>query len=361
MMHDKPSYRGQRGLSLVEFMISIAIGLIILAGVTTIFVTNNKTRQELETTSRQIENGRYAMQLLTEDLQMAGFLGPYVPPTTAPGLTSLPDPCAADLATIDGARLLHIQGYDNPASSTISGLSCLSDVKSGTDILVVRRAGTCVVGAAGCDAFLNGAPHLQVSGCSTDTAPASPYVPTGQTTQPYYLFTTAASPPLRKVSCAAGATADVRRYRTHIYFVANNNIGSDGIPTLKRAELGANASGSGSAMTIVPLVDGIENVQFEYGIDTNGDGAPDLYTSDPSSYGGCSGSACVQNWWNVMAVKVSLLARNTRSTPGFIDSKTYALGLDASGNPYTVTPGGNYKRHEYSSTARLANPAGRRQ
>ncbi|HEX8963613.1 MAG TPA: PilW family protein [Rhodocyclaceae bacterium] len=357
-MTDKTtSHRCQRGMSLVELMISMAIGLIILAGVTTIFVSNNKTRQELEKTSRQVENGRYAMQLLTEDLQMAGFLGTYVPPGTAPGLTALPNPCATDLATIDGARLLHIQGYDNPSSTTISGLTCLSDVKSGTDILVVRRASTCAVGAAGCDAFLAGAPHLQVSGCLTDTAPASPYVPTGQTTEPFYLFTTTANPPLRKVSCAVGATADVRRYRTHIYFIANNNIGSDGIPTLKRAELGADATGA-TAMTIVPLVDGIENMQFEYGIDSNNDGTPDSYTADPSS--GCSGNACVQNWWNAMAVKISLLARNTQSTPGYTDSKTYTLGLDASGHAYTVTPGGSYRRHEYSSTVRLANPAGRR-
>lgn len=338
-MAGKAIRHSQRGMSLVELMIAIAIGLIVLAGVTTIFVTNNKTRQELEKTSRQIENGRYAMQLLADDLQTAGFLGSYVPPTTAPGLATLPDPCSTNLSVIDGARLLHIQGYDDPASGTIGALTCLSDVKSGTDILVVRRAGTCAVGATGCDAFLNGAPHFQASGCSTDSSS--------------YLFGTASSAlTLKKVNCTA--TADIRRYRTHIYFIANNNIGTDGVPTLKRAELG-------TTMSIVPLVDGIENIQFEYGIDTNNDGTPDLYTADPSSYGGCSGSACVQNWWNVMAVKINLLARNTQSTPGYMDSKAYTLGLDASGNPNVVAPGGSYKRHEYSATVHLANPAGRRQ
>ncbi|MGE5466457.1 MAG: PilW family protein [Ignavibacteria bacterium] len=327
--------RRQRGMSLVELMISITLGLMILAGVTTIFVSNNKTRKELEKTSRQIENGRYAMQLLSEDLQMAGFLGTYVPPTTAPGLSSLPDPCATDSATADGARVIHVQGYDGAATVP----SCLSDVKTGTDILVVRRASTCAVGATNCDAFANGAPHLQVSGCSTD---ASTYLMDG----------TQGNLTLKKVGCTA--TADIRRFRTHIYFIANNNIGSDGVPTLKRAELGA-------TMSIVPLVDGIENMQFEYGIDTNSDGAPDVYTADPSSYGGCSGSGCVTNWWNVMAVKINLLARNTQSTPGYTDSKTYTLGLDASGNPNTFSYSDSYKRHEYSSTVRLANPAGRRQ
>src|SRR3546814_6579575 len=65
----------------------------------------------------------------------------------------------------------------------------------------------------------------------------------------------------------------------HIYFLANNDKPGDGIHTLKRAELGA------AGFTIVPLVEGIDALQFEFGIDTNGDGNPDAYTADPDSYG----------------------------------------------------------------------------
>lgn len=324
----------QAGMSLIELMISVTLGLMILAGMSTIFVSNNKARLELEKTSRQVENGRYAMQLLTEDLQTAGYLGSYVPPTTAPAQTSLPDPCSTSLTTIDGARLLHVQGYDNAATIP----SCLSDVKSGTDILVVRRASTCAAGTTNCDAFLNGAPHLQVSGCTTDTSS-------------YLIDSTQGNLTLRRIGC--GSVADILRFRTHIYFIANNNNGSDGVPTLKRAELG-------STMTIVPLVEGIENLQLEYGMDTNNDGVPDVYSADPSSYGTCSGNACVQNWWNVMAVKINLLARNTQSTPAYTDGKTYTLGLKADGTANTFSYSDAFKRHEYSATVRLPNPAGRR-
>lgn len=327
----------QSGISLIELMISIGLGLVILAGMSVIFMSNNKSRVELEKTSRQIESGRYAMQLLSDDLQMAGFLGAYVPPTTAPGLTSLPEPCSTDLGIIRDARVLHVQGYndyDNP--STV--LPCLSDVKAGTDVLVVRRAGTCAVGETGCDAFLSGAPHIQVSGCPTDSVP-------------YKIDSLQPNLNLMRIGCTA--TGEIRRYRTHIYFVANNNVSGDGIPTLKRAELG-------TSMSIVPLVDGIDNVQFEYGIDTDGDGTPNVYTVDPGSYNTCGGADCVQNWWNVMAVKVHLLARNTQATTGYTETKTYTLGLKANGDPNTVTPSDSFKRHEYSATVRLANAAGRR-
>lgn len=342
----------QTGLSLIELMISMVIGLVILAGVTTIFVANNKTRLELEKTSRQIENGRYAMQLITEDLQMAGYLGSYVPSTTAPTLTALPDPCSTDMATIDGARLLHVQGYDEGAGAP----TCLSDVKSGTDILVVRRASTCVAGSTNCDAFAVNAPHLQVSGCSTDT---KTYMIGGgasaaaAATSTNGVANAAAGLTLKRVGC--GSTADILRYRTHIYFIADNNIGSDGVPTLKRAELG-------DTMSIVPLVEGIDNMQFEYGVDTNADAAPNAYTANPTTYNSCAGNDCVRNWWNVMAVKVNVLARNTEPTTRYVDAKAYTLGLDAAGDPNTFGPYSDaYKRHAYTGVVRLANPAGRRQ
>ena len=53
--------RRQRGLSLIELMISIALGLIILAAVTTLFIDQNKTRTDLDKANRLVENGRYAL------------------------------------------------------------------------------------------------------------------------------------------------------------------------------------------------------------------------------------------------------------------------------------------------------------
>ena len=67
--------RRQFGLSLIELMVSVTLGLLILSGVLVVFVNTSAARNEVERTSRQIENGRYASELLTEDLRLAGFYG----------------------------------------------------------------------------------------------------------------------------------------------------------------------------------------------------------------------------------------------------------------------------------------------
>lgn len=354
----------QYGLSLVELMISIALGLIVLAGVTTVFLSSNRARQETEKVSRQIENGRYAMQMLIGDLQMAGFFAEFDPTVLdTSALASLPDPCATDLATLRTALPLHVQGVDNGGAAP----TCLSDVRSGTDIVVIRRASGCVAGATDCGAFAAGTPHFQASLCTPATSGTelafSATSNADYAAQWYALDTSAANLVRQKTNCTT--TADIRRYRTHIYFIANNSQSGDGIPTLKRAELGA------GAFTISPLVEGVENLHLEYGMDTNCNGTPDVYTANPTAYtpigANCipftaSAGTVATNWRNVMAVKVHLLARNTERTAGHSDTKTYVLGVAADGTDNTLGPYSDaYKRHAYTSVVRLANPAGRRE
>ncbi|MGH8561634.1 MAG: PilW family protein, partial [Nevskiales bacterium] len=65
----------QSGFSLVELMIAITLSLIILAALSAIFVTSSRARDEIARANQQIENGRYAMQILSDDLQLAGYYG----------------------------------------------------------------------------------------------------------------------------------------------------------------------------------------------------------------------------------------------------------------------------------------------
>ena len=70
----RPS-NSQQGLSLIELMVSITIGLLLVSAMATLIANNSAHRQEVEQASRQIENGRYAMQVLSEDLHHAGYYG----------------------------------------------------------------------------------------------------------------------------------------------------------------------------------------------------------------------------------------------------------------------------------------------
>jgi len=328
------------GLSLVELMISIVIGLLLLVAVTSIFVNTSASRNEIERTSRQIENGRYAVELLSDDVRLAGFFGELDVSTIAsPG--ALPDPCSAVLTDLQASLPLHLQGYPGGAGAP----ACIPAIKSNTDILVVRRTRACVAGVSGCPGTVAGSPYMQVSLCESE-APSTPYV---------LGLSGTASFSLRLRDCSTSSS--LRQYFKNIYFVSSTNGAGQNIPTLKRLEF------TGAGFTETPMVEGIEFFRVSYGIDNNNDGFPDAYTPDPASYtyAGCPSCTAVENWRNVMTAQIYVLARNIEATLGYSDSKTYNLGNDSAGNPIVVGPfSDGFRRHVYTNTVRVVNPSGRR-
>src|SRR5438477_373146 len=133
----QPSYgcARPRGFSLIELMVGIVLGLLLLIGLTTMFVASSRSFSETERASRQIENGRYALDLLSEDIRHAGFFGEAssfgTPPVGAP-----PDPCSTTLAALQTALTVPIQGVDYvPGTADPSGKlpSCVPDHVAGTD------------------------------------------------------------------------------------------------------------------------------------------------------------------------------------------------------------------------------------
>ena len=332
------------GMSIIELMIAIALGLIVMAGLATLFANQSAARTEMERNSRQIENGRFAMELLTDDLRMAGFYGelnvlafnPTHPPVVAI------DPCSVDPANWAAALLLHVQGWD----MGIGAPACLPiDVKPNTDIVVIRRASTCEAGAPGCDAAVVNKPYIQVARCAADVAVKNNMHELGLNgTQPF-----------TRTNRDCATRAALRQYIVRIYYISTNNGGGVDIPTLKRLEFNATTS----AWDQVALVEGIEELQFEYGIDADGDGDPDAYTADPDTYA-CPTCNALNNWRDTVAVRIHLLARNTEPSVNYTDPKTYTLGRTSANALYTVTPGGPYRRHSYSGLVRIINPAERR-
>lgn len=385
MNHRATPPRANLGFTLVEFMIAITVSLLILAALTSTFVANSRARTEIERANDQIESGRFALSTLSSDLELAGFLSHLnlKNATTLTAPATKPSPCLSDVTSLNASLLVHIQGYDGDAATILPAIptTCILDIMPGTDVLVIRRVATCVAGTANCATVTN-APYFHASLCAAGNQLGST-----DSTDFYRLDTNLANLNRTQRDCTTAAVR--RQYMTNIYFVASNDQAGDGIPTLKRAELGGDADGNGTAdvnangllFAITPVAHGIQDIQFEYGIDTNGDGAPDVYTASPdiynpatpsSPFASCSANAsCVANWRNVTAVKINLLARNTNTSPNQVDSKVYTLGLKADGTVKCAWDPGNtgtcaafgdkYKRHVYQTSVRLNNPAGRRE
>jgi type IV pilus assembly protein PilW len=377
--------RGQRGFSLIELMVSIVLGLVIVASLAMLFANSSRARQETDKTNQQIENGRYASQYLLQDLRLAGYFGEFdprglpVPAAVAAPAPPGPDPSATDAASLAAALPIAVQGYHfgknaATASAIEAGVTALlTDLRANSDVLVLRRASTCAAGSSGCDAMDTGSrTYFQTTLCQSQLSTlslANQFV-VGTTNSVF----TATNPAvltaptfLAQRDCATAAAT--RSLYVRIYYVANNDNAGDGIPTLKVVELGA-----GAFNAPVPIAEGIEAMQVEYGADTNSDGAPELYTPDPANQaykfdpadantawpaatypaGGAPAA-----WHEVTAVKVHVLARNTQPSAGFVDARTYVLGsAGASDNTYGPYNDA-YKRHVYTSVIRLNNVAGR--
>jgi type IV pilus assembly protein PilW len=325
------------GFSLIELMVALTLGLLLILAMASLLAQQNKARSELDKSAAQIENGRYALGLLQSDIQLAGFYGQNVGATAVP--TVLPNACEkADLSAIDASLALPLQGYDDVGStmpSTLSGCLSADNHVDGTDILVMRRLQTSV------------ASTLDAKRIYIQTTPVGRVTDRGENATSFTLQN------------KDGTAADIRAYVERIYFVSPCNVFESGettctadadggkpIPTLKRLELGV--SGGATAFVLTPLVEGVEDMQLDYGVDTEGVGGPSYpFLQSPA----------VAQWPDVVAVNISLLVRNSAETVGHDDEKTYNLGLAGSVGPF----GDQYKRHVYSSSVRVVNVSSRKE
>lgn len=378
----------QSGFSLIELMIAIVIGLIVLAALIALYLNVSRSNNELAKTNFQIESGRFAIQILQNDIVHGGFWGSYVPQfndLTATGApadvpTAVPDVCLAYNATNWNAGYktnligIPVQSYSTMPSSCSSVV--VGSQKANTDVLVVRHAETCVAGSGGnCGAYVANGLYFQSSLCQ-------PPLPTSMTpdASAYILGTTGFDTTLHKKNCTALVT-DKYKFVSSIYYV--DTIG--GIPTLMRSSFDLSA-GTLAQQTAVPLIEGVEGFIVELGIDNLSDNGTDVindadatnrYTAaikwasatsltSPTNRGDgiadsfvrcTTASPCtVQQLSNVVAVKLYVLVRAPGITAGHTDGKTYTLGSTTLG-PFND----QYKRHVFSTTVRLHNVSGRRE
>lgn len=372
----------QLGFNIIELMIAMTIGLIMLVALGALCFSITSSNKELAKTNAQIESGRFAMQILQNDVVHAGFWGDYIPkfddltamavPADVP--TAVPDVCLAYNVTNWNSDYknsligIPVQSYDAVPSSC-SGV--IANKKANTNILVVRHANTCVTGASGCESNTTGKLYFQVSDCQ------APLPATMTADSDGFVLATTGLNTLHKKNCTTVVT-DTRRFISNIYYIRTyaTNTG-DGIPTLMRSQFDL-SGGVLAHQTATPLIEGIEGFNIELGIDNRSDtGATVNYTQivswanssnltspvnrgdgNPDSYITCTtASPCtVDQLINTVAVKIYVLARASETTPGYTDAKTYTLGSVTLG-PYNDS----YKRHVFSTTVRLQNVSARRE
>lgn len=135
----------QLGLSLVELMISVTLGLILMAGVIQMFVSTKSSYVNQQGMSRVQETGRMAMEFIGRDLRMASAMGCVRVTTPARSTPNVIDPLAVNLGGLHKNFQVGLSGFDSPAALAASGVTLANAIGSpspfaNSDILVIRGA-----------------------------------------------------------------------------------------------------------------------------------------------------------------------------------------------------------------------------
>jgi type IV pilus assembly protein PilW len=376
-MTKTPSSRArQRGLSLVELMIGLTIGLALTLGMFTLISNTSNVFKVQDDFARMQENASSAMRYISTSLRSAGFYGyasdfSLINSTT--GDVNTVNDCGSATNTPASNWAINLQfpvfGLAGLTQTDINtSVPCITatnylEITGGQQILVTRGAlGTRVPDPNGDGNLSDGIASLRnyQTTIFMQSDPSQGLIFYGNN------FAAHKASGLTR-TLANGSDIDIFEYAAHVYYLRPCSrfaaaattctaAADDGrpIPTLTRQEL------SGSTMTEMALAEGIERMALLYGIDNAPagalDGVADTYTTTPGA----------ADWGNVVAVRVTLLVRSTVLNPQYDDSaKTYDLDgdnvVDYQCTLDLATPAAcNYKRKVFSQLVQLRNIAQRR-
>lgn len=104
------SQYNQTGMTLIEIMIALLIGAFLLGGVLQIFIGSKQTYRMQGNLSRLQENGRFAMEFLSQDIRMAGYWGCLSPSSTNTDIAGTNNNAVAGDSIDDGTDTIILQG-----------------------------------------------------------------------------------------------------------------------------------------------------------------------------------------------------------------------------------------------------------
>jgi type IV pilus assembly protein PilW len=246
----RPGSTGDRvaGVSLIELMVALTIGLILVGGAIAAYLKARDTFAATEAAARLQENARYALSLIETDVRMAGFWGlNNQPHLIRPNANSAFPAACGPAWTTDVTN--YLTGYNDAYVAPCAALG--GGAQPNADVLIVRRASAqritpqaASVGAADRDRVL--IVTSRVAGeifVPKDLANAIP--PGFATSDP------SGEPPL----------ADTRELLVDAYYVSRNSSVAKGYPALRRKHLIA-----GPSVADEELVPGVEDLQFQVGV-----------------------------------------------------------------------------------------------
>lgn len=347
------------GFSLIELMVAIGIGLFLSAVVGGVFINARSTFTYQDAMSRLQENARFAMESMTRDIRGAGFTA--CGNLSGAAGTSLTNTVNGGTGSIWTNLSTPVQGFESPVSQTLFPsatndsdaivlLGVSSGCGSGGEMTVSSHV------AASATIHLGTQPHSCQPGTImmvTDCSHTSVFQMSGPTNNnnnaQTIVHNTGTGTPGNcmkelKGTCAGpssytyGPGSMVFTLSSNAYYVAPSATANSG-NSLWTCSLANQINGN---VACSELINGVDKMQVEYGVDTDGDAN--------LSVNGYVTATNVTDWTKVSSARISLLMA-TPPSAGNLSSKAQTYSFNGS----TVTATDRQVRHPFSSVVTIRN------
>ncbi len=321
----------QAGFTLIEVMISLVIGVFLLAGVMFTYLSIRTTTTDTLEIGELQENARLAMDIITRDLSHAGFWGTYsshnlklATPMANPGNDCTAGVNNGSFPEVSVSNFKFIYAEEVVANQAVG---CINNALDGSDVIQIKRA----------------------SGENETGNPTE--------ANQYYVTTEMLAAEMTAgggVIAPANINATVWPYNHHVYYVANQTLTLNGqnrtIPSLMRRRL--TVSGGMVAETVL---EGVENIRFLFGLDTNGDARVDMYKTSTQM----TATDWEQSTVKITTVQVFILVRSLIEDGNAVaQAQTFTLGGVIDGHKRELTFNDRFRRLLLVSTVSLHNASG---
>lgn len=328
-------HRDIRGFSLIEMMVAVTIGLLLLAGLGTVYLGSRQTFRQQESLARMQEGARYAFEAMTLDIRQAGYTGcaprnqtystlvVSTPPdwfndlSTRPlfGYESgagLPAAVSGALANTDAVMVLRADDSGNYRVFNHNGASAQFQLYDTHDL---TQGEVLTVVPPDCGQAIT----FQMTNVNNNNTVSTVVHNTGNAVRPGNSTGCLGNP--SSPGCIGGpggypslpTGSKIMRVSGRIYFLTNNGNNQ---PALFREIL---TSSGGS--TPEELIEGVESMQITYGVDTSSpatcsqtDGVVDAYVDASAVMATAPCATSEDDWQKVLSVRISLLMRSVENS-----------------------------------------------
>ena len=330
----------QRGVTLVELMVALALGLLITVAMLKVYVDASRMYRFNEGLARVQENGRFGLEFIRRDARVAGFWGCYSKASLTNQISATSD------AWLDVAAG-HITGTNDDGLNSADSITFRSATGSGT---LVNTAMTAASDSVSVDsvATITSGMAVVISDCDDGDI----FQVTGISGTSLAHAAGTSSNTSANLSKAYASGSRVYQARQSTFCIAPGADPSQ--PSLRR--LTNPTSSQTCASNGDELIEGVENMQIRYGEDTDADSEGANGDGTANRYVPWSDNTDELNPDRIVSVRLSLLVRSLND------------GLTTEPSPYTfppwitpstpTTPTNRHLRKVFTTTITLRNKAG---